>query len=41
MPGMSHEAPAGSEEPMLETRQGPVLDGHGEKERAAQELPGL
>jgi len=38
---MSHEAPAGFEEPLLETRQGPVLDGHGENEGAAQELLGL
>src|SRR2546427_10908599 len=34
---MSDEAPAGFEEPLLETRQGPVLDGHGENE-SAQEI---
>src|SRR2546427_7502268 len=34
---MSHETPAGFEEPLLETRQGPVLDGHGENE-SAQEI---
>src|SRR2546427_2377898 len=34
---MSDEAPAGFEEPLLETRQGPVLDSHGENE-SAQEI---
>ena len=34
---MSDEAPAGFEEPLLETRQGPVLDGHGEN-KSAQEI---
>src|SRR3989442_13896343 len=33
---MSDEAPAGFEEPLLETRQGPVLDGHGENEPAKE-----
>src|SRR6267143_961352 len=33
---MSDEAPAGFEEPLLETRQGPVLDGHGENEPAQE-----
>ena len=29
-PGMSHETPAGLEEPMLQARQGPALDGDGQ-----------
>src|SRR3989454_8565790 len=33
---MSDEAPAGFEEPLLETREGPVLDGHGENEPAQE-----
>src|SRR5207247_8878487 len=33
---MSDEAPAGFEERLLETRQGPVLDGHGENEPAQE-----
>ena len=32
VPGMSDEPPAGLEEPLLETRQGPVLDGDGQDE---------
>ena len=30
--GMSDEAPAGLEQPLLETRQGPALDGRGQDE---------
>ncbi len=30
--GMSDEAPAGIEQPLLETRQGPALDGRGQDE---------
>jgi len=34
VPGMSDEAPARLEESLLETRQGPALDGAGEDEPA-------
>jgi len=36
VPGMSDEAAAGLEEPLLEARQGPVLDGEGEGEPAQE-----
>ena len=32
VPCMPNEAPAGLEEPLLEARQGPVLDGEGQDE---------
>src|SRR5437867_6991507 len=34
VPRMSNEAPAGLEHPLLETREGPALDGHGQDEPA-------
>ncbi len=37
VPGMSDEAPAGLEEPRLEARQGPTLDGTGQC-KPAQEI---
>ena len=37
VPGMPNEAPAGLEEPLLETRQRPALDGEGQ-DQPAQEI---
>src|SRR6266513_4639409 len=34
VPGMSNEAPAGLEEPLLEAREGPALDGKGQNQPA-------
>ena len=34
VPGMSNEAPAGLEEPLLQARQGPALDGDGQGQPA-------
>jgi hypothetical protein len=36
VPGMSDEPRAGLEEPLLETRQGPALDGDGQDQPAQQ-----
>jgi hypothetical protein len=34
VPGMSHETPAGLEEPLLKARRGPALGGDGQGEPA-------
>ena len=34
VPGMPNEAPAGLEEPLLEAREGPALDGEGQNQPA-------
>jgi hypothetical protein len=36
VPGMADQPPAGLEEPLLETRQGPALDGDGQDEPTQQ-----
>ena len=36
VPGMSHETRAGLEEPLLQARQGPALDGDGQGEPAQE-----
>jgi len=36
VPGMSNEASARFEQPLLETRQGPALDGDGQNQLAQQ-----
>ena len=36
VPGMPDEAPAGLEQPLLETREGPALDGDGQDEPPQQ-----
>jgi len=36
VPSMPDEAPAGLEQPLLETREGPALDGDGQDEPAQQ-----
>ncbi len=36
VPGMSDQPPAGLEEPLLEARQGPALDGEGQDEPPQQ-----
>ena len=38
VPGMPNEAPARLEQPLLETREGPALDGDGQNEPALNRL---
>src|SRR5260370_8107191 len=41
VPSMPDEAPAGLEEPLLETREGPALDGDGQDEPTQHAAPRL